>query len=413
MSCNLTDPLLIQSYQRILDPGSVTGYLVAGYGGSRDTVQLYCEGDGGFEEMRKTVLELQEVLFIFIRIQHKYALITFISDGISGVRRARALVHGRQVADLFDRNDLHLTIASASELKLDSIEKRLKLTSCPQWPAERRRESLLRDAHKLASNAFGQLTGDLGISTSGEMIGDHRDYYDDVKYDFDYIPPAPQTPLSPEVHEVCAARQSFIKFEDEDTSFDNNKMIENSLLFESSPSQSNPSGSMSDSHSLDAVQDMNLRDLSKISFEYDHSYHASDDDTEYGGDDDFNMSSTPIIPPRTKKGSMSSNDDIADVDSLMEINESLNQGRDFKLRLYRITGAGKMEIFSWGKERPELIRSFAIADIEKISLHQAESMLTNSVQFIFKNSQWIDMDDYLVYFNSKTDLGRFMNQVRV
>jgi len=51
-----------------------------------------------------------------VRLDDKYAVITFVSDHATGVKRARALVHGRSVAALFKENHLAITISSPAEL---------------------------------------------------------------------------------------------------------------------------------------------------------------------------------------------------------------------------------------------------------------------------------------------------------
>jgi hypothetical protein len=75
--------------------------LIAGYRDTKDVISLYEKGTGDFNEMRTKILEKEEVLFAFIRVEGKFALITYISDKANGVRRARALVHGRAVAAVF------------------------------------------------------------------------------------------------------------------------------------------------------------------------------------------------------------------------------------------------------------------------------------------------------------------------
>lgn len=72
-----------------------------GYKDTRDKLFLYRCGSENFDYMRKYVLELEEVVYIYQRIESKRALITFISDRVAGVKRARALVHGRSVATAF------------------------------------------------------------------------------------------------------------------------------------------------------------------------------------------------------------------------------------------------------------------------------------------------------------------------
>ena len=51
--------------------------------------------------MKDYVLAKDEVLYIYIRMESKFALITFISEKATGVKRARALVHSGAIGNLF------------------------------------------------------------------------------------------------------------------------------------------------------------------------------------------------------------------------------------------------------------------------------------------------------------------------
>ena len=72
--------------------------MVAGYRDTKDVIYFYDKGTGDFEEMRHYILDREEVLYAYCRLDDKYAMITFKA---TGVKRARALVHGRAVAGLF------------------------------------------------------------------------------------------------------------------------------------------------------------------------------------------------------------------------------------------------------------------------------------------------------------------------
>jgi hypothetical protein len=50
--------------------------------------------------MKERIVGKEEVMYAFFRLEGKNVLVTYISDKASGVRRARALVHGRAVGTL-------------------------------------------------------------------------------------------------------------------------------------------------------------------------------------------------------------------------------------------------------------------------------------------------------------------------
>jgi hypothetical protein len=100
--------------------------MVAGYRETRDVIQLYEKGTGGFEELRHFILDREEVLYAFCRVDDKYAMITYISDKATGVKRARALVHGRNVAALFKENNLTVTISTPAELTERNVRSKLR-----------------------------------------------------------------------------------------------------------------------------------------------------------------------------------------------------------------------------------------------------------------------------------------------
>jgi hypothetical protein len=111
MSCDLSDPLLKEKFQEIRNNGNTT-WMVAGYNDSRDVISLYSSGFGGFEELRNCILPKDEVIYAVIRIQRKLALIVYVHEKISGVKKARVLVHGRAVGTFFKEIDTQISITS-------------------------------------------------------------------------------------------------------------------------------------------------------------------------------------------------------------------------------------------------------------------------------------------------------------
>ena len=71
---------------------------------------------------------LEDVLYGFFRIEGRFVLLTFIADTVSGVRKARALVHGRAVGALFKQShQAQISAAKVDDVNEITIRNRLKL----------------------------------------------------------------------------------------------------------------------------------------------------------------------------------------------------------------------------------------------------------------------------------------------
>ncbi|KAJ2633538.1 hypothetical protein H4R22_000366 [Coemansia sp. RSA 1290] len=82
MACNLSDPEIAATYNRILS-GDGVDWMVIGYGSTRDRLSLYASGDGGVTEMALKVPE--EVVFCFIVFEGSRVLVTHVAEKIRQV----------------------------------------------------------------------------------------------------------------------------------------------------------------------------------------------------------------------------------------------------------------------------------------------------------------------------------------
>ncbi|KAJ1751735.1 hypothetical protein LPJ79_001803 [Coemansia sp. RSA 1821] len=96
MACNLSDPEIAATYNRILS-GDGVDWMVIGYGSTRDRLSLYASGDGGVTEMALKVPE--EVVFCFI-----------VFEG------SRVLVTHKEIAEFFNHHDVTVNTTKPSEL---------------------------------------------------------------------------------------------------------------------------------------------------------------------------------------------------------------------------------------------------------------------------------------------------------
>ncbi|KAI8977422.1 hypothetical protein BDF20DRAFT_566505 [Mycotypha africana] len=124
--CDLTDPRIVETYTAIVE-GSPVNWLILGYNDTRDVISLYSRGSEGLSEFRNHLTD--EVLYGFVRIEHKCILITWIPQQVSGVRRARALVHSRSVATFLKHHHTQITASTLEDLNEVSLQTRLKLDS--------------------------------------------------------------------------------------------------------------------------------------------------------------------------------------------------------------------------------------------------------------------------------------------
>ncbi|ORY07458.1 actin depolymerizing protein [Basidiobolus meristosporus CBS 931.73] len=113
MSCDLSDPTISPAYEAVVnDQGA--NWLLLGYRDSEDSVFLYATGEGGLEELKSHLSN--EVLYGYLKFEDRFVFITYISDEISGMRRARAFVHGKQIVTVFNKYDVYLTASNLVDL---------------------------------------------------------------------------------------------------------------------------------------------------------------------------------------------------------------------------------------------------------------------------------------------------------
>jgi len=136
MSCDLSDLAITEAYDEIVS-GQETNWLILGYHDTRDKISLYSKGSGGLDELRNNLKE--EVLYGFLRIENRFVLLTYVSEQVSGVRRARALVHGRAVGALFKAHQIQINASTPNDLTEANVRNRLKLGDPADSPSTQKR----------------------------------------------------------------------------------------------------------------------------------------------------------------------------------------------------------------------------------------------------------------------------------
>ncbi|CCA77898.1 hypothetical protein PIIN_00542 [Serendipita indica DSM 11827] len=148
MSVDISDPRIQQAYAAIVR-GDAVNWLILSYANTRDTLTLLATGTGGIEELQRT-LQDDDAYFALVREQDKICLINFFPSSISGVRRARALVHARAVTSLFKASNVTLTVQNAHQVEISAIRAKLGLDRLPLY------EKAPRAANGLPPNRASQ-----------------------------------------------------------------------------------------------------------------------------------------------------------------------------------------------------------------------------------------------------------------
>ncbi|KDE09658.1 hypothetical protein MVLG_00064 [Microbotryum lychnidis-dioicae p1A1 Lamole] len=117
-------------------------WIILGYEGTRETLHLIDQGRGGLGvvEMRSSITP-NDVNFGLLKVEGRILLWTYMPEhAISGVRRARALVHGRALLTIF-KHDATFTASRVAEFTPQITRYKLKLdralpsnTSSPPTP---------------------------------------------------------------------------------------------------------------------------------------------------------------------------------------------------------------------------------------------------------------------------------------
>ncbi|GAA5834435.1 hypothetical protein JCM9279_004314 [Rhodotorula babjevae] len=123
MALDLSDPSLRAAYEDLLRPEGATDWLVLGYSTSTQ-LSLAARGTRGLEELRDHLVPSQ-VLFGLLSVEGKVLLWSQIPHSVGGVKRARALVHERTVADTLRGYTATLSVSSRAELDPSAVAIRL------------------------------------------------------------------------------------------------------------------------------------------------------------------------------------------------------------------------------------------------------------------------------------------------
>lgn len=133
MSVDLSAPEIAQAYEQVR--AKQLDWLLLTYGQTRDKLSLLATGSGGVEELVQRLPE-DDVYFAFVREEEKdrsyFCLVSYVPESVSGVRRARALVHSRAVATTFKAHHATMSVSKRDDISTRAVRAKLRLDAQPR-----------------------------------------------------------------------------------------------------------------------------------------------------------------------------------------------------------------------------------------------------------------------------------------
>ncbi|GAA5889969.1 hypothetical protein JCM5296_003665 [Sporobolomyces johnsonii] len=126
MSLDLSDPRIAEAYHTVRDPTSRVDWMSLGYAGTNHKLSVYGTGDKGLVELR-TKLIPKEVQYGLLRVEGRLLVWTLTPEDVGGVRRARAIVHSRAVANAFKAHQAVLSATSPANFMPSIVRAKLQL----------------------------------------------------------------------------------------------------------------------------------------------------------------------------------------------------------------------------------------------------------------------------------------------
>ncbi|RXK38698.1 hypothetical protein M231_04008 [Tremella mesenterica] len=130
MSLNLSDPAILHARDQILSEDDPTSWLLLHYAPTTTNIlELLSKGqDPVIPQWHETISASEgEVVFGYGEVGRKGAVLSYLPDTVGGVRRARAVVHSRAVAQLFPDYTALLSISQPSQLTEELVADKLGL----------------------------------------------------------------------------------------------------------------------------------------------------------------------------------------------------------------------------------------------------------------------------------------------
>ncbi|KAK4689593.1 hypothetical protein P7C73_g520, partial [Tremellales sp. Uapishka_1] len=128
MSIDLSTPAISSVCDAVASPSDPTSWFLLHYTSSTPAqLDVVSAGRDPVFDSWKATLETttEDVLFGYGEIEGKGLVLVYLTDRVGGVRRARAIVHSRAVAQLFPDHQAVFTISHPSQLTEDLVSEKL------------------------------------------------------------------------------------------------------------------------------------------------------------------------------------------------------------------------------------------------------------------------------------------------
>ncbi|KAF8159749.1 hypothetical protein B0H34DRAFT_704656 [Crassisporium funariophilum] len=130
MALNMSDPAAVMAVYSTIVNNENNWLLLHYINENHDELGLHSFGDEGLEEMKTKLSDLNEVYIAFYREERGhnpgYIVINYIPPSISGVKRARALVHSRRVGIIFKKHQTIFTVDNLSFITAENVHQAIK-----------------------------------------------------------------------------------------------------------------------------------------------------------------------------------------------------------------------------------------------------------------------------------------------
>ncbi|GAA5958502.1 hypothetical protein JCM3765_007898 [Sporobolomyces pararoseus] len=125
-----SDPRISQLYNSIRLTDSPIDWCLFGYRRTNNQLQVYESGSAGIDELREQLVP-NEVQYGLLKVEGRVVLFSLIPETINGVKRARALVHSRSLANVFKFHHALFPCTSPIDFQLSHIRSVLRLPPLP------------------------------------------------------------------------------------------------------------------------------------------------------------------------------------------------------------------------------------------------------------------------------------------
>jgi len=171
------NPAIIAAYNAILRK-EIDWLLLHYEDGNFEQLVVCASGCDGLEELKEHVYDLQRVFVAFFHAEESngrqgFVLLNYIPPNISGVKRARALVHSRRLGMVLANHQVALTVDSIFNLTPQTVINALGGSEPTQRRQSPTREPSPVDQPRPTNRSRSHLAPSMGISFSAQEAPSH------------------------------------------------------------------------------------------------------------------------------------------------------------------------------------------------------------------------------------------------